>query len=180
MHYSILGFKNDSKCEVELVKADTISIKRNLSKTFTFKEPERFIETLRGHGNVAVYVGKEANGAEETENWRAYFIEPSDPKRDSYSYDRNILPMGTLAILEMETEYDLEWALENMAKAAARYVEVFQQIHNVVSKIRRIDDDHPYANTDQFRYMNPEELEKTLEDVQEVYQKLSVKGDVEL
>ena len=88
--------------------------------------------------------------------------------------------MGTLAILEMETEYDLEWALENMAKAAARYVEVFQQIHNVVSKIRRIDDDHPYANTDQFRYMNPEELEKTLEDVQEVYQKLSVKGDVEL
>ena len=88
--------------------------------------------------------------------------------------------MGTLAILEMETEYDLEWALENMAKAAVRYVEVFQQIHNVASKIRRIDNDHPYANTDQFRYMNPEELEKTLQDVQEAHQKLAERGDVEL
>ena len=180
MHYSILGFRNDSKCEVEVVKAETINIKRNLSKIFTFKDAERFIEALRGHGDVAVYVGKEANETGEGEKWRAYYIEPSDPKGDSYSHERNILPLGTLAILEMETEFDLEWALESKAKEAARYVEIFQQIESVARKINRIDNDHPYADTDQFRYMNPEELEKTLKAVQEVYQKLSVKGDVQL
>jgi len=179
MHYSILSSKNDSKCEVEVVKADTIDIKRNLSKTFTFKDPDRFIEALRGHSHVAVYVGKEANGPEETENWRAYFIEPSDPKKDSYSYGRNILPLGTLAILEMETEFDLEWALEKRAKEAARYIELFFEIESAAKKIRRIDSDHPYADTDQFRYMTLEELEETLRDVQDAYRKLTVKGDVE-
>jgi len=180
MHFSILGFKNDSRCEIEVVKADTINIKRNLSKTFTFKDAERFIEALRGHSSVAVYVGKEANGTEEAENWRSYFIEPSDPKKDGYSYDRNILPLGTLAILEMETEYDLEWTLEKKAKDAASYVEVFQQIQAIAGKIRRIDRDHRYADTDQFRYMTPEELATTLKDVEEAYQKLAQQGDVEL
>jgi len=182
LHFSILGFKNDSKCEVEVVKADTINIKRNLSKIFTFKDPERFIEALRGHSHVAVYVGKEANSSstEETENWRAYYIEPSDPKGDSLSYEKNILPMGTLAILQMDTEFDLEWVLEQRAKEAATYIELFQKITNYTSKIYRIDRDHPYADSDQFRYMSPEELEKTLEDVKKAYKELTKKGDVEL
>jgi len=182
MHFSILGFRNDTKCEVEVVKAETIEIKRNLSKTFTFKDAERFIETLAGHSQVAVYVGKEVEESSEAEGdkWRAYYIEPSDPKKDSYSYDRNILPLGTLAILEMDTEFDLEWALENRAKEAASYVELFRQIESVARKIHRIDNDHPYADTDQFRYMNPEELEKTLGEIREAYQELTKKGDVEL
>lgn len=179
MHFSILGFRNDSKCEVELVKADTINIKRNLSKIFTFKDAERFIETLMGHGYVAVYVGKDANGAENTENWKAYFIEPSDPRKDDYG-SMNILPAGTLAILEMDTEYDLEWTLKEKAQEAARYVELFRKIDSVAKKIYRIDSDHRYADTDQFRYMSPEELEKALEEIQEAYKELTMKGDVEL
>jgi len=182
MHFSILGFKNDSKCEVEVVKADTINIKRNLSKIFTFKDPERFIEALRGHNHVAVYVGKEANSSstEETENWRAYYIEPSDPKGNSLSYERNILPLGTLAILQMEDEFDLEWRLEQMAKEATRYTELFRQVMSFTSKISRIDRDNPYADADQFQYMTPEELEKTLEDVKKAYKELTQKGDIEL
>jgi len=181
VHFSILGIRNDSKCEVEVVKADTINIKRNLSKIFTFKDAENFINTLRGHNSIAVYVGKEANGAEE-EKWRAYYIEPSDPGKDSggWSYERNLLPLGTLAILEMQSEYDLEWALENKAKEAVKYAEIFRQIGQYSGKIQRIDRDHPYADTEQFRYMNPEELEKVLKDVEEAYQKLAKKGDVEL
>ena len=180
MHFGILGFRNDSRCEVEVVKADTINIKRNLSKIFTFKEPERFMEVLQGHSEVAVYVGKEANGTENPENWRAYYIEPSDPSKDSYSYSRNILPLGTLAILEMETEYDLEWALERKAKEAVTYVDLFRQIHEITAKISRINRDHPYADADQFGHMTPEELEKTLKDVEEAYRKLAQQGDVEL
>jgi len=180
MHFSILGFRNDSKCEIELVKADTINIKRNLSKIFTFKEAMSFIETLMGHSNVAVYVGKEANGTENTEKWRAYFIEPSDPRKDDYGMGMSILPAGTLAILEMETEFDLEWALKEKAQEAAKYIGLIRKIDNVAKKIYRIDSDHKYADTDQFRYMNPEELEKTLEEVQEAYKELTEKGDVEL
>jgi len=180
MHFSILGFRNDSKCEVEVVKAETIEIKRNLSKIFTFKDAERFTETLTGHSHVAVYVGREANGAEETEKWRAYFIEPSDPRKDDYASGMNILPAGTLAILEMETEFDLEWALKEKAQEAAKYIGLIQQIDSVAKKIYRIDSDHRYADTDQFRYMNPEELEKALEEIQEAYKELTKKGDVEL
>jgi len=178
MHFSILGFRNDSKCEVEVIKAETIEIKRNLSKIFTFKDAERFIETLTGHSHVATYVGKEANA--EGEKWRAYFIEPSDPRKEDYGSGMNILPAGTLAILEMETEYDLEWALKEKAQEAARYVGLFRKIDSVAKKIYRIDSDHRYADTDQFRYMSPEELEKALEEVQEAYKELTEKGDVEL
>ena len=180
MHFSILGFRNDSKCEVEVVKADRIEIKRNLSKIFTFKDAESFIGTLIGHGYVAVYICKEANGTENTENWRAFFIEPSEPRKDDYGSGMSILPAGTLAILEMDTEFDLEWALKEKAQEAATYVELFRKIESVAKKIYRIDSDHKYADTDQFRYMNPEELEKALEEVQEAYKTLTVKGDVEL
>ena len=178
MHYAILGLDNSSRCEVEVVKADTINIKRILSKTFTFKDADGFIDALKGHKSIAVYVGKEAN--EETEKWRAYYIEPSDPSKDSYSYERNILPLGTLAILEMETEYDLDWVLEKRAKEAASYAEIFHQIGELSRKIYRIDREHSYADTDQFRYMTPEELEETLKDVEEAYGKLAQQGDVEL
>jgi len=178
MHFSILGFRNDSKCEVEVVKAETIEIKRNLSKIFTFKDAERFTETLTGHSYVAVYVGKEANA--EGEKWRAYFIEPSDPRKDDYGSGMNILPAGTLAILEMETEFDLEWALKEKAQEAAKYIGLIRQIEGVAKKIYRIDSDHRYADTDQFRYMNPEELEETLKEIQKAYQELTKKGDVEL
>jgi len=134
VHFSILGIRNDSKCEVEVVKADTINIKRNLSKIFTFKDAENFIDTLRGHNSIAVYVGKEAN--EEPEKWRAYYIEPSDPGKDgNWGYERNLLPLGTLAILEMQSEYDLEWALEKKAKEAAKYAEVFLGRSNELTEI---------------------------------------------
>ena len=178
MHYNILGFKNDSRCQVEVIKAETINIKRILSKTFTFKDPDSFIDALKGHNSIAVYVGKEAN--EEAEKWRAYYIEPSDPNKDSWSYERNMLPLGTLAILDMDTEFDLEWTLEKRAKEATRYIEIFHQIGELSRKIYRIDRDHRYADTDQFRYMTPEELEQVLKDIDEAYQKLAQKGDVEL
>ena len=178
MHFTILGFRNDSKCEVEVIKADTIAIKRILSKTFTFKDPESFIDALKGHNSIAVYVGKEANA--EAEKWRAYYIEPSDPKKDSWSYERNMLPLGTLAILDMDTEFDLEWALEKRAKEAARYIEIFHQIGELSRKIYRIDRDHRYADPDQFRYMTREELEEVLKDIEEAYRKLAGQGDVEL
>ena len=180
-HFTILDLGNNGKCEVEVIKADTIDIKRNLSKIFTFKDPERFIDALRGHSGVAVYVGKEAGkDSDGDENWRAYYIEPSDEKSSSYSHERNLLPLGTLAILHMETEFDLEWALKAKAEEAAKYIKTFHEIDQLCSRISRIDRDHNYADSDQFRYMTPEELEEALAEVKQVYNELSEHGVAEI
>ena len=123
MEYEILGVGKQYKCGVQLVKADVIEIKRKPNQVFTFRDAGNFVESLIGHSNVVVYVGQQPSDS-ESESWVAYYWEPSDPRKaKDYGYRSSygsVLPLGSLAVLEMETEYDLQWELEKRAEECAR------------------------------------------------------------
>lgn len=80
----------------------------------------------------------------------------------------------------MDTEFDLEWTLKAKAEKAAQYIKAFHEVDQFCSRIARIDRDHNYAESDQFRYMTPEELEEVLVEVKQAYTELSEHGVAEI
>ena len=181
MEFEILGVRKEYKCGVQLVKADAIEIKRKPNQVFTFRDPSNFVESLIGHSNVVVYVGRQPTDS-ESESWVAYFWEPADPKKANYGrygYG-SILPLGSLAVLEMETEYDLQWELEKRAKECARWLSLIEEVTQLSSKIRKIDEESRFANTEQFRFMNADELEAVLKEMKQEYARLSHREKAEL
>ena len=181
MHFEILGYKRRFKCSIELVKADVIEIKRRPNQVFHFKEVNNFINCLIGHSSCVVHLGKDSDDAE---TWKAYFWEPTfDQAKKASGYgvsSENLLPHGSLAILETETEYELEFELERRAKETRRWIDLFGEIRNLSGKIRKIDDENKYADADRFEYMNVEELEKVLEEIRTEYQRLTRREKVEV
>lgn len=170
-HFEVLSLERRSTCSIELVKADVIDIKRQPTKVFTFKDVDSFIDSLTGHSSCVVYVGKDSD---DSEAWRAYYWEPTfDQARKAFGYERNILPHGSLAILELEGEYDLTWTLESRAQETRRYVDLFRKVSHLASKIRSVDRESEYADEDRFQYMNPDELERVLEEMTVAYEGLT-------
>jgi len=179
MEFAILGLRKQYKCNVKLVKADVIEIKRKPNQVFTFRDASNFVDSLVGHSSVVVYVGRRVDG--ESEDWVAYYWEPADPKKTGYgSYEYGILPLGSLAVLEMESEYDLQWELENRATECARWLSLIEEASRISQKIQRIDEENRFANTEQFHYMNADTLEKTLDEMKEEYARLSHREKAEV
>ena len=170
MHFDILGFGRRFKCGVELVKADVIDVKRKPTKVFQFVDPENFVDIIIGHTSCVVYVGKDSGDAEK---WKAYYWEPGyEEGRKGYGYDSggNILPYGSLAVLEMEKEDDLEWELKSRAEETKRWIALFDQVRSLAKKIRDVDEESEYAESDRFVHMSADELENVLEKMRAHYQ----------
>ena len=173
MHFEVLNLRRRSTSSIELVKADVINIKRRPNQVFTFKDVDSFIDSIIGHSACVVYVGKDSD---DSEAWRAYYWEPTfDQAKKSYGYGEgnNILPHGSLAILEMENEYDLTWTLENRAKETRRYIDLFRKVSHLAEKIRAVDRESEYADADRFQYMSADELERVLKEIRETYEGLT-------
>lgn len=182
MHYAIMGFQNQFVTHIEVMKSDAVQIKRRPSQIVFFKDVENFIDAIRGKKQVVVTVGKEVNkDGETTENWKAFYWEPGDPKK-SYGFmeGESLFPLGTLAILEMGTEYDLGFALDVRQKEARKWNSLMEEAENLARKIHRIDDESSYASSRQFQYMTAEELEKTLPEMREEYRNLSQRSATEM
>lgn len=173
MHFEVLGYKRRFKCSIELVKADVIEIKRRPNQVFHFKDVDNFIDCLIGHSSCVVHLGKDSADSDE---WKAYFWEPTfEQAKKAYGYGEgeNLLPMGSLAILEIDDEYELEFALKERAKETRRWVDLFDEIRKLSNKIRAVDDESKYADPDRFTYMSADELEKVLEEIKSEYAELT-------
>ena len=180
MAFEILGFGREFKCAVQLVKADVIEIKRKPYRVFTFKDPSNFLDSLFGHTSVVVYVGKADADSEE---WKAYYWEPTfeqSKKASSYRGGGNILPHGSLAVLDMENEWDLKWELERRAKETRRWIDLFSEITRLCGKIGKIDEDNEFARSDRFKFMNADELEAVLPQIKDEYATLSGREKAEI
>lgn len=180
MHFEILGFRRRFKCGVDLVKSDVIEIKRKPNQVFVFTDPENFVDAIIGHTSCVVYVGKDSSDAE---TWKAYYWEPGyEEAKKAYGYDHggNILPLGSLAVLEMDKEDDLEWELKDRAEETRRWIALFGQISSLAKKIRAVDEENEYANADSFEYMSADELETTLAKMKEEYERLTKTRKVEV
>ena len=180
MHFEVLGFKRRFKCSVELVKADVIEVKRRPNQVFHFKDVGNFIDCLIGHSSCVVHLGKDSADSDE---WQAYFWEPTfDQAKKTYGYGegQNLLPMGSLAILETDSEYELEFALESRAKETRRWIDFFDEIRKLSNKIRAVDEESKYADPDRFAYMSADELEKVLDEIKGEYRQLTRKEKAEV
>lgn len=180
MHFEVLGYKRNFKCSIELLKADVIEIKRRPNQVFHFKEVKNFVNCLLGHTSCVVHLGKDAADAE---TWKAYFWEPTFDQARKASYTgsgENLLPHGSLAILETETEYELQFELERRAKETRRWIDLFSEIRNLSGKIRKVDPENKYADSDRFEYMNVEELATVLEETKTEYQRLTRREKAEV
>ena len=171
MHFEVLSLERRSICSIELVQADVIEIKRRPNQVFTFKDVDSFLDALIGHSSCVVHVGKDS---EDSEAWKAFYWEPTfDQAKKSYGYERNILPHGSLAVLEMESEYDLTWTLESRAKETRRYIDLFRKVSHLAEKIRAVDRESEYADAERFQYIGADELERVLEEMRETYEGLT-------
>lgn len=182
MHFTVLGYENRMECNVEVIKAEEIKVSRRASQTFNFTEPGHFIEAVKGKRNVVIYVGKVKDEAGQ-ETWKAMYWEPSELKGNSYSggvSDTNILPLGSLAWLLMDTEFDLEWELEKKQNEFREYMHVHNQMMAWSRRIREINRESPFADTEQYRYMGTEGLKKVVNDMKQAYQKMANATTVEL
>ena len=178
MHFDILDVRRRLRCGVELVRSETIEIKRRPNQVFTFTDPGNFVDTLIGHESAVVIVGKESKDSEE---WKAYYWEPSEGKKDYSTWGgHNMLPLGSLAILEMESEYDLQFELESREEEAKRWTSLFEDVRKLSGKIRDVDRDNRYADYERFQFMTSEELEKTLEEMKEEYKGLTKREKAEI
>jgi len=158
-------------CSVELVKADVIEIKRRPNQVFVFKDVDSFLDALIGHSSCVVHVGRDS---EDAEDWKAYYWEPTfEQAKKEFGGVEHLLPFGSLAILLMDSEYDLEWRLEERAKEARRYIDLFRKVSHLADKIRAVDRESEYADEDRFQYMSADELERVLGEMTEVYEGLT-------
>jgi len=173
MHFEVLNLRRRYTCSVELVKSEVIEIKRRPNQVFTFKDADSFVDAIIGHSSCVVYVGKDSS---DSELWKAYYWEPTfeEAKKSGYGEGgSNILPSGSLAILDMEGEYDLTWTLESRAKEARRYIDLFKKVSQLSDKIRAVDRESEYADAERFQYMSADELEKVLAEMREAYEGLT-------
>ena len=179
MHFEILGFKRGMVCSIELVTADVIDLKRKPTKIFSFKDPRKFVDVVVGHGSSIVYVGKVLGDAEE---WKAYYWEPGyeEQRKHGYGTGDSVLPFGSLAILDMESEDDLEWHLKTRQEETRKWVGLWDQITNLAKDIRSVNERSEYADPERFRYMDVGDLENTLEKMKDEYQGLTKTARVEV
>jgi len=180
MHFEVLGHRRNHKCSIELLKANVIEIKRRPNQVFHFKDVNNFINTLIGHNSCVVHFGKDSP---DDETWKAYFWEPTFDHARSASYTasgENLLPPGSLAILETETEYELEFELERQAKITRQWIDLFNEISSLAGKIRRVDPENKYGDPERFEYMNVEELATVLEETKTEYQRLTRREKAEV
>lgn len=170
-HFDILNARRSSATAIELVKSDVIRISRKPTKVFEFKDPEAFVDALIGSSGCVVYVGKDSD---DSEKWRAYYWQPTyDQRKSSYGDGESLLPFGSLAILEMQSEFDLQFELEERAKQSRRWMDLWNEVQRLSRKISRIDDESKYADADRFRYMTADELETVLGEIKEQHQALT-------
>ena len=180
MNYTILGYENRMACKVEVIKAETIKVSRRASQTFDFTEAARFVEAIKGKSSVVVYVGK-VKDETGTEVWKAMYWEPSDPHESSgYSgrgmggeHGTNVLPLGSLAWLQMDCEFDIEWELERLAKACQEYMGVRHQLERWAKQLREVNRDNRFSDAERYAYMNAEEMKKIVVAMKEEYAKLT-------
>lgn len=172
MRFDVLGFNRRFRCSIEMIKSDVIEIKRKPNQVFLFRDANNFVEALIGRASCIVYVGKDS---EDSESWKAYYWEPSEPKKAGYGYSEgnNILPLGSLAILEMETEYDLEWELQRRAEETRRWVGLWQEVNRLSKRIRDVNEESKYADAERFEHMTADELEKVLDEMKNEYSGLT-------
>jgi len=131
---------------------------------------------------VVLYVGKVKDEA-GNEQWKAMYWEPTDPARTAYGAENtgmNILPLGSLAWLTMESEFDLQWELEKQDKSFGEYMAVRRQVNTLSKRIREINRDNPYADVDRFERMGTEELRTVLAEMKTQYQQMTKAEKVEL
>jgi len=177
MHFDILSYNRKFFTGVELVKADTIEIKRKPSQIFRFTNVESFLDAINGWTSAVVYVGKDS---EDSEKWKAYYWEPAETKKEGYMGERSILPPGSLAILEMDEEDDLEWALKLRQDEARKYKMLFKRLSEISRKIRDIDFSNKFADEEQFEFMTVDELEKVVQQAEEEYKRLVSREKAEI
>jgi len=179
MRFDVLGFNRRFRCSIEMIKSDVIEIKRKPNQVFLFRDPNNFVEALIGRASCIVYVGRDS---EDSESWKAYYWEPSEPKKAGYGYSEgnNIIPLGSLAVLEMETEYDLEWTLQSRADETRRWVGLWQEVNRLSKKIRNVDEESKYADAEAFEHMTADELKKVLEEMREAYEELTQRKRTEV
>jgi len=180
MHFEVLGRNRRYTTSIELVMADIIEIKRKPNQVFTFKDPENFVNALIGHDSVVVHVGKDS---EDSDVLKAYYWEPGYEEAKKHSGFReggNILPTGSLAVLEMKDAFDLEGQLTYLQGETRRWVALFKQVAALSRKISDINRENKYADEESFEYMSPDELEKVLEEMKAEYERLTKKPRAEV
>jgi len=181
-NFTVLGYQNRLACNVEVIQAEEIKVSRHASQTFNFKDPERFIEAIKGKTNVVIYVGKVKDEA-GNEEWRAMYWEPSDPTKDRYGtgeHGTNVLPLGSLAWLHMESEFDLKWELAKQHKEYGEFSRVHKEVEKYSRRIREINRDSPFADTESYGLMGTEELKKLAVEMKQAYSKMTNAKTVEL
>lgn len=180
MHYEILGIPRNHKCSIELIQADLIEIKRKPNQIFHFTDVDNFLNCLIGHSSCVIHQGKDS---ENEGKWKVYFWEASyDQQKGTFgsSAFQNILPYSSLAILTMDSEYWLQGTLEARTKETRRWIDLWRQIQNIASKIRRLDNENKFADADRFEYMTVDELKEKHQEMQEEYSSLTRKPTSEV
>lgn len=189
MHFEVLGRQRRHVCSVELIMADVIEIKRKPNQVFTFRQVSNFVDALIGHSAVVAHVGRDAEAQEEaqkagmdSDKWVAYYWEKQADDKGGYGYSggESILPPGSLAKLEMENQYELEWELELRQTQARKWLDLFTQIRSLSKKISNIDRENKFADEDRFQFMSVEELQGVLVEVEDEYQQLTRRAKVEV
>lgn len=189
MHFEILGRERRHTCSVEVVMADVIRISRKPSQVFTFRNVSNFVDAMIGHSSVVAHVGRDGHAQEEaqkagidTDKWRAFYWEKPAESSGGYGYTggESILPPGSLAQLEMENKFELEWELEVRQTNARKWIDRFKGVQGFCQKISHMDRANKFADADNFQYMNIEELDQVLIDVEAEYEALTHKPAVEI
>ena len=67
-----------------------------------------------------------------------------------------------------------------MQKETHAYMEGHRQVEAWSQRIRGVDRNNRYADSDEYRFMNTEELKKVRDEMKAEYVKLTKKGDVEI
>jgi len=174
-NFDIIGFENRLECHVELVRCEDMKVSRRPSQVFNFKDPVNFVDAIKGKGQVIVYVGK-VKAEDGTESWKAFYWESTDQVA-SHSWNDSgsgkcVLPPGSIAWLEMETEYDLEWALRDLQDEFRKFSAVTKEVQEYARKIRNVSRTHKFSDEDVFKYMSIPEKEKLLPEMKLEYEKL--------
>lgn len=177
MHYVVLG-SGKNECEIDLVKASIIELKRQPSQVFRFGDVENFVDAITGHQSAVICIGVDA----EDSLWKAYYWEVAfDQQKVTYeSKGDALLPYGSLAVLALDDEYSLPVYLDFRQSEARRWLTLSHKISSLCKKIDRIDDENEFSDAGRFKYMSADELEKILPDMEHAFLELTEKPEIEV
>ena len=109
------------------------------------------------------------------------YWEPTDPVSSfGVKSSDTLLPLGSLAWLAMDSQFDIVWELDKQQKEFQVYAKIHNQMVALARKIGHINRENPLADTEQFKYMSAEELKPVVEKMRQTYEAMTKNATVSL